>query len=224
MSDSVPNVQGAQVVIRTSTAGPLEPPLIIDAAELFQHPLAKEFRFCPLSEQELQQLADDIVKHGLHDKIVIYELMVLEGWTRYQALKRIGRGFKGAQFTLYNARSGDPKLYVLARNVLRRHLSEGQRSAYGKLYYDLITEAEGGRPAAPESVPEAVANNQPIEGGVCDRETASALQKPESRIAGWPCPRNGSQSRRSAVANWRRSIATRQRAQGESSSGHRFKR
>jgi hypothetical protein len=126
--------------------GLLATPLIINAANLEQHPLAKEFRFAPLTEEELQQLAEDIAKHGLHGKIVIYEGMVLDGWTRYAAIKRIGRGFTGAQFTVYDARSGDPKLYVIARNAFRRHLNQGQRAAYAKMYYDLMPAAKEGRP------------------------------------------------------------------------------
>jgi hypothetical protein len=129
---------------------------------LKQHPLAQDFRFRPLSEEELERLTMDIEKNGLHEKIVILEGMVLDGWTRYQALKRIGRGFKGAQFSIYDSRSGDPKMFVLARNALRRHLSEGERGAYAKMYYDLMPGAKRGRPPTLESVRGSEENNRSI--------------------------------------------------------------
>jgi hypothetical protein len=136
VSDLEPKAGGAQAVveIRTSTAGPLEPPYkTIDVADLKQHPVAEQFKFPALNPKQLQQFADDLAKHGMHEKIVIHEGMVLEGWTRYAALKRNGYRFNGSEFCLYDADwSGDPACYVISRNVFRRHLPEDQRAAWAE--------------------------------------------------------------------------------------------
>jgi hypothetical protein len=103
-------------------------------------------RFKPLTEEELQQLAEDIAKHRLHERVVIYEEKILDGWHRYQALKRIGRGFKAEQFTEYDMRRGEPLLYVISRNAFRRHLTPEERRVLGAKYFKAMPKAKAGNP------------------------------------------------------------------------------
>jgi hypothetical protein len=152
MSDSGPKAEGTQALVEvlTTTAGFRASPLVLDVSDLKQHPVAEQLRFTPLTEKELQQLADSIAKHGIHERIVLYEEQILEGWHRYQALKRIGRGFAGIQFTEYHLDSGDPELYVIARNAFRRHLSPEERRALGVKYFKAMPkETPGPKPEIP---------------------------------------------------------------------------
>jgi hypothetical protein len=121
--------------------------------------LAEQFHFNPLSETEFEQLAENIEKHGLYERIVIYEEQILEGWHRYLALKRIGHGFTGIQFIEYHLDSGDPSMFVIARNALRRHLSPEKRRELGAKYFKAMPKEKPG--PKPQTKEIAHADNSP---------------------------------------------------------------
>jgi len=97
------------------------------------HPLANLF---PLIEgMDFDRLVEDVRANGLLDKIVILDGKILDGRNRYRAaieagvLKRIGQS-EPAHFRHFNLEAeGDPLIWVLSKNLHRRHLNDGQRAA-----------------------------------------------------------------------------------------------
>lgn len=88
------------------------------------HPMANMF---PLLEgKELDTLAESIKAIGLLEPIVRYEGMILDGRNRYLACKRAGYEFKEGDFIeLFD--NVDPFLYVVSKNIERRHLNQEQK-------------------------------------------------------------------------------------------------
>ena len=87
------------------------------------HPAAALFPV--LGEDELQKLADDIRAHGLLEPIVLHEGKVLDGRNRLEACKRAGVEPK----FMVDGRIASPILYVLSKNLYRRHLTTSERAA-----------------------------------------------------------------------------------------------
>jgi ParB-like chromosome segregation protein Spo0J len=85
------------------------------------HPLANLFPL--LDGDDLDDLVADIKAHGLHEKIVTYEGMILDGRNRYRAC--IDAGIEPT-YTAYQG--DDPVAYVISLNLRRRHLDESQRA------------------------------------------------------------------------------------------------
>lgn len=112
------------------------------AGGLAFHPFANLF---PLIEgREFDELCADIAAHGLREKIVIHEGMILDGRNRYRAAVKVGlfpedvywkgsvhftrfQHQAGGQFSEQTIKDG-PLAYVLSLNLHRRHLSESQRA------------------------------------------------------------------------------------------------
>ena len=87
------------------------------------HPAALLF---PMMEQEeLNKLADDIAANGLMEPIVIYQGQILDGRNRLAActLADVEPKFVEAEDV------ASPTIYVLSRNLHRRHLTVSQRAA-----------------------------------------------------------------------------------------------
>ena len=86
-----------------------------------QHPLSAAF---PLpTPAEFEALKHDIAAVGQRHPIIIFDGMVLDGWTRYRAKVELGQGPIFAPYT-----GSDPAGYVLSSNLHRRHLSASQRA------------------------------------------------------------------------------------------------
>ncbi|HMK23604.1 MAG TPA: ParB N-terminal domain-containing protein [Terriglobales bacterium] len=99
------------------------------------HPAAEMFPM--MTDVELRDLADDIQKNGLLEPVVLYDGMVLDGRNRLAACKLAGisPGFVEAK--------GDVKsltLYVLSKNLHRRHLTESQRATIGAEMMPMLQE------------------------------------------------------------------------------------
>ena len=82
-----------------------------------------------MSPAELRELADDIQKHGLRERVVLYDDRVLDGCNRLDALELLGREpVTNTSFErIYPRKSFDPFAYVVSKNILRRHLSAEQK-------------------------------------------------------------------------------------------------
>lgn len=85
------------------------------------HPIANVFPQMP--EREFQELKADIQANGLHDPIVIYEDMILDGRHRYRACVELGLTLRTQGYT-----GSDPVGFVRSHNLHRRHLDTSQRS------------------------------------------------------------------------------------------------
>lgn len=86
------------------------------------HPAASLFPM--LDDSELGELAADIKNNGLIEPIVLHNEMILDGRNRFEACGRAG---VEPRFTKWEGAS--PTLFVLSKNLRRRHLTVGQKSA-----------------------------------------------------------------------------------------------
>ena len=80
---------------------------------------------------DFQSLIDSVQTDGFIDPIVrIHEGQILDGWHRYRAAQELNliRRLKFQEWDEDEHRDGDPKAFVLARNIERRHLSASQRA------------------------------------------------------------------------------------------------
>ena len=119
------------------------------------HPLANLF---PLLEgAEFDELTKDIEEHGLKEPIVLYEGKILDGRNRYNAMRKLGLGTEGraAWYPLSFFCSGYPYgseaatkeeaiAYVVSKNIMRRHLTNGQRAVIAKKLYDKMPKQSPG--------------------------------------------------------------------------------
>jgi N6-adenosine-specific RNA methylase IME4/ParB-like chromosome segregation protein Spo0J len=85
------------------------------------HPIANCF---PLIDgAEFDELVADIKANGVHDPVLIYEGMILDGRNRYRA-----SAAAGVDCPIETYDGNDPVGIVVSLNLRRRHLSEGQRA------------------------------------------------------------------------------------------------
>ena len=111
------------------------PPIIVidrefvDSGTLQRHPLSAIFGDMPADD--FQSLLESVERDGFIDPIVrIHEGQILDGWHRYRAAQELNliRGLKFQEWREDEKKDGDPKAFVLARNIERRHLTPGQRA------------------------------------------------------------------------------------------------
>lgn len=86
------------------------------------HPAANVFPM--MARDELQELADDILEHGLRMPIELLEGEIIDGRNRFEAcvLNELEPEFVDVK------NIGDPFEYVVSLNERRRHLTESQRA------------------------------------------------------------------------------------------------
>lgn len=102
------------------------------------HPAASLFPL--MSEAELRELAADIEKHGLRERIDLYDdpeigTCVIDGRNRLDALELLGEVCN--EYGIFRPRTSrpvghnvpdfDPYAYVLSKNIHRRHLTPEQK-------------------------------------------------------------------------------------------------
>lgn len=85
------------------------------------HPLANLFPM--LTEQEIRELADDIVTYGQRVPIMLLDGQVLDGRNRLAACR-----FAEVEPVFARYEGDDPLGFVLSHNLHRRHLTESQRA------------------------------------------------------------------------------------------------
>tara|TARA_Y100000296_G_scaffold53313_1_gene61067 strand:+ start:265 stop:1269 length:1005 start_codon:yes stop_codon:yes gene_type:complete len=92
-----------------------------------------------MGEEELGELADDIMLNGLHQPIVLYQGQILDGRNRYQACE-----LAGIESDCTEYEGDDPLGYVLSLNLHRRHLTASQRAALAAEIANM-TQADAGK-------------------------------------------------------------------------------
>jgi hypothetical protein len=92
------------------------------------HPMANMFPL--LSEEETDRLAKSIKEVGLLEPIVRYEGMILDGRNRFRACERIVPPYELREgIDIFDLKDVDPFLYVLSKNIERRHLTAEDKRA-----------------------------------------------------------------------------------------------
>jgi hypothetical protein len=91
----------------------------MDKLEL--HPLADLFPM--MTDEELDELGEDMLKHGQREPIWLYEGKILDGRNRYRACL-----MKGIEPGITETRVADPLAFVISLNLKRRHLDASQRA------------------------------------------------------------------------------------------------
>lgn len=87
------------------------------------HPIADVFPL--LENDEYKELRKDIEQRGQIDPIILYENMILDGRNRFLICKELG-----IQISFEEYDGDDPTGFVIAKNILRRHLTGSQRGAF----------------------------------------------------------------------------------------------
>ena len=85
------------------------------------HPLADLFPM--MTDGDLAELGEDMLKHGQREPIWLYEGKILDGRNRYRACQ-----MKGIQPRTTETRVADPLAFVISLNLKRRHLDASQRA------------------------------------------------------------------------------------------------
>jgi hypothetical protein len=89
--------------------------------------------FPMIGDDELNELAEDIRKHGLLEKITLFKGKILDGRNRYKAAKAAGVVLKNYDFKQLSEHR-NPEEFVISANIRRRHLTTAQkRSLLAKL-------------------------------------------------------------------------------------------
>jgi hypothetical protein len=95
------------------------------APEYVFHELAALFPM--ISEDELNELAEDIKKQGLLERITLFEGKILDGRNRYKAAKQAGVVLKNYHFKQLDGDRAKAEAFVISANIRRRHLTSAQK-------------------------------------------------------------------------------------------------
>ena len=101
----------------------------VDSGTLQRHELSAVFGDMP--ETDFQSLIESVQADGFIDPIIrIHEGHILDGWHRYRAAQELNliRKLRFQEWDENEPKDGDPKAFVLARNLNRRHLTPAQRA------------------------------------------------------------------------------------------------
>lgn len=111
------------------------PPIIVidykfvDSGTLQRHEFSAVFGDMP--ETDFQSLLESVQEDGFIDPIVrVHEGKILDGWHRYRAAQELNL-IRKLKFQVWNEdkdEDGDPRAFVFARNIERRHYSASQRA------------------------------------------------------------------------------------------------
>lgn len=85
------------------------------------HPAADIFPW--IEGAAFEELKDDIRKNGVLEPIVFLDGAILDGRNRYMAARDLGIEYPRVEFD-----GEDPTAFVVAKNLVRRHLTESQRA------------------------------------------------------------------------------------------------
>ena len=90
------------------------------------HPLANIVPL--LTGEKFQGLVENVRGNGLREEMVLYEGKILDGRNRYRACIEAGVEFRFRTFGDRASDGDDPRAFVISLNIMRRHLSESQRT------------------------------------------------------------------------------------------------
>lgn len=112
-------------------------------AEEHAHPLSLRYR--EMTEEEYTQLVEDIGANGLHEPIVMYEGMILDGRHRYRALhdlheRGVVAGVPEPPFVHFEGTYEEAEAYVRSLNLCRRHLTQTQMACQAVEWIDTAPE------------------------------------------------------------------------------------
>lgn len=81
--------------------------------------------FPPMSNEEFEELVEDIRQNGQLEPIIVYEGKILDGRNRYNACMKLGIKPKMVD---YNGENLTPLNFVISKNIKRRHLTASQKA------------------------------------------------------------------------------------------------
>lgn len=81
--------------------------------------------FPPMSEEEFNELVEDIRQNGQLEPIIVYEDKILDGRNRYNACMKLGIKPKMKD---YDGENLSPLNFVISKNIKRRHLTASQKA------------------------------------------------------------------------------------------------
>jgi hypothetical protein len=108
-----------------------------------QHEYGKLFP--EIQEPERSKLRTNIKEQGLLNKITRQGDKILEGWHRYVLMREEGI-LQESNFIDFTGTDEEAKQYVIAQNILRRHLDADDRARIGAKLLAQIPKDKGGRP------------------------------------------------------------------------------
>jgi hypothetical protein len=120
--------EGAQRRGEPQAANPFAAPLA--GTQLQFHPLANIFPM--MIDEELNDLGNDMLKHGQREPIWSYEGKILDGRNRYSACVS-----KGIEPRTEEYPGNDPLGFVISMNLQRRHLDASQRAMVSAIIANL---------------------------------------------------------------------------------------
>lgn len=103
-------------MIRTASISERTPPVGVT-----WHPYADIFPW--IEGAAFRELVEDVRKNGVLEPIVFLDNAILDGRNRYMAARELGIEYPRVEYE-----GNDPLGFVIAKNLARRHLSEGQRA------------------------------------------------------------------------------------------------
>lgn len=112
------------------------------------HPAAGLFPM--MSPVELKELAADIKQNGLLEAVVRDRGLILDGRNRLLACE-IAK--VSPRFTEWDGSGGSPTIYVISKNLRRRHLTDSQRGAIGAKLMPMLQGEAKKRQEASRAVP-----------------------------------------------------------------------
>jgi hypothetical protein len=119
------------------------------------HELANLFPL--LQGEELQKIADDIKNNGFRrEPITLLGGKILDGRNRYNAAKLAGHQLQPNDVEHFEKRyhGQDPLLFVIAKNLHRRHLTIGQRACLAAELYKRMPKRSVGQPKVLSGIPD----------------------------------------------------------------------
>ncbi len=81
--------------------------------------------FPPMSNEEFEELVEDIKQNGQLEPIILHEGKILDGRNRYNACLKLGIKPKMKD---YDGENLDPLSFVISKNIKRRHLTASQKA------------------------------------------------------------------------------------------------
>lgn len=115
----------------------------MDLKNLEFHELADQFPL--ISDEETQQMADDIAKNGLLEPLVVLDGKILDGRNRYNACKLAEFKLRPSDVVDYEEEyeGEDPVVFVISKNIRRRHMTVGQRASVAAELYKRMAKGDG---------------------------------------------------------------------------------